>query len=297
MSQIKEKSGGTREASVFLLPIMAVFVALYAVPLAMTFYYSLTEFEGFTRKTTFVGLANYREIFARSDLLSGLSYTVLFMVATTLLVTVCAVPLAVLLNKKFMGRAVVRSLFFFLGVPSAAILGLVWAYIFSPLKSGAINTILEKIGISPIEWLADATIARWCVIFVAVWAAVGWHATLYIAYLQSIPSDLYESAEVDGASSVQQFFQITVPQLMPAIVVSTFLLISSGLKVYDLPFAMTKGGPGYATNTVTQSIILQGISQGHYGLGSALAVVFTIVCFVIVLTQVYLAGLVGKRFE
>ena len=138
--------------------------------------------------------------------------------------------------------------------------------------------------------------ARFCVIFIAVWAQVGWHATLYLAYLQSIPSDLYEQAAVDGANSRQQFFHITLPQLVPGVGVSTFLLLSGGLKVYDLPFTMTKGGPGFSTNTVTQSIIVQGISQGQYGVGSALAVMFTAVTAVVVFIQMGVTSLISKRF-
>lgn len=280
----------------FLLPIAAVFVVLYAVPLTQTIYYSFTDFNGFSPNVHLVGLANYRTIFNDSSLLTGLGFTLVFAAATTLLITALAIPLAVALNKKFFGRSLVRSVFFFVGVPSQVILGLVWQYIFSPLNNGALNSVLAKFGLDPVPWLADATIARACVIFVAVWAGVGWHAMLYIAYLQAIPSDLYEQSQVDGASARQQFLHITLPQLVPAVVVSSFLLITGGLKVYDLPYAMTKGGPGFATNTITQSIIVQGLSQSDYGVGSALAVLFTFACLAIILVQLGLAGAVSKRF-
>ena len=111
---------------------------------------------------------------------------------------------------------------------------------------------------------------------VAVWAGAGWHAILYLAYLQSIPVEYNEVAKIDGASPVRQFFHITLPLLTPAIVVSQFLLMTDGLKVYDLPFTLTGGGPGFATRTITQSIITSGVAQGRYGLASALAVMFTI---------------------
>ena len=281
----------------FLLPIMAIFVVLFAVPLAQTFYYSLTNYQGFSPTYNFVGLANYTRVVHDSALLQALSFTILFAVATTTIITCTAIPLAVAFNKRFMGRNLVRSLFFFLGVPSQAILGLVWQFIFSPLPNGALNSLVTKLGASSIPWLVDENIAKWCVILVAVWAGVGWHATLYLAYLQAIPAELYESAQVDGANGRQQFFHITVPQLLPAIVVSTFLLITGGLKVYDLPFAMTKGGPGFATNTVTQSIIVQGISQGNIGLGSALAMIFTVASLVIVFAQMMIVRVVSRRFE
>ncbi len=270
----------------FLLPIAAVFVVLFAVPLAHTFYYSLTSFSGYSGRAEFVGLRNYLQVLSDPSLLQGLAFTILFAVATTVLVTCLAVPLAVVLNKRFLGRSVVRSLFFFLSVPSMAVLGLVWQYILSPLETGVANRVLHALfGSQAVAWLGSSTLARTCVIAVAVWAAVGWHATLYLAYLQAVPADLYEQAEIDGANQLQQLRHITLPQLAPGMVVSTFLLMTSGLKVYDLPFTLTKGGPGFATNTLTQSIIVQGISQGRVDIGSTLAVIFTLAVALIVLAQ------------
>ncbi|NMM99188.1 carbohydrate ABC transporter permease [Bifidobacterium olomucense] len=280
----------------FLIPVLAVFVVLTLIPLIQTVYYSFTDYTGFNPDVNFVGFDNYRKVFTDPSLLVGLGFTILFALSTTLITTIIAIPLAVLLNTKFYGRSFARSLFFFLGVPSLIVLGMVWSFILSPLKTGALNSVLVSMGLDSVPWLANETLARGCVIFVAIWAAVGWHATLYLAYLQAIPADLYEQAAVDGASGFQKFIHITLPQLIPGIVVSTFLLITNGLKVYDLPFGMTKGGPGYSTNTITQAIIVHGISQSQYGLGSALAVLFTLACLIVVLGQAALTGAISRRF-
>lgn len=284
-------------SSAFLLPVIAVFVVLFAVPLAQTFYFSLTNFSGYSPNADFVGLKNYRTVFTDPALLQGLTFTLMFAVGTTVLVTAFAIPLAVILNKHFFGRNLVRSVFFFLSVPSMAVLGLVWQYILSPLQNGVLNRVLHSLfGLEAVAWLAHSTSARICVILVGVWAAIGWHATLYLAYMQAIPQDLYEQAALDGASGFQQFKAITLPQLVPGIVVSTFLLMTAGLKVYDLPFTLTKGGPGFATNTITQSIIVQGISQGRADIGSALAVIFTIVVGLIVLLQLAVASRIERSY-
>lgn len=284
-------------SSVFLLPILAVFLVLFAVPLGQTVYYSFTDSTGLTPSPEWVGLDNYAEIFGDPTLLAGLGFTLLYTVATTVLVTALAIPLAVVLNRKFVGRTFARSLFFFVGVPAQAIIGLIWQYIFSPLDTGALNSLLSGVGIGPVPWLADSDLARFCVIFVAVWAQVGWHATLYLAYLQAVPADLYEQAQIDGANNRQQFWNITMPELVPALVVSSFLLVTAGLKIYDLPYTLTGGGPGYATNTITQQIILRGLSQFEYGLGSALAVVFTVACLLIVLIQLRGASALSRRYS
>jgi raffinose/stachyose/melibiose transport system permease protein len=219
---------------------------------------------------------------------------VLYTVATTILITLVAIPLAVVLNRKFFARNFVRSVFFFPAIPSLAILGLVWGYILSPLASGAFNSLLEGVfSIGPFPWLSDDTLARASVIGVALWSSAGWHAVIYLAYLQSIPADYYESATVDGSTRRQQFFHITLPLLTPAIAISQFLLLTSGLRVYDLPFTLTKGGPGFSTNTITQSIITNGVAQGRYGLASALSVLFTLSVAVLVVVQL----LASRRLE
>lgn len=282
----------------FLLPIMVVFIVVILIPFLQSLVFSFTDYSCYNfADAKFVGFANYVQCFKDPTLLAGLGFTLLYTVATTVLITVIALPLAVVLNRKFFGRNFARSLFFFFSVPSMAVLGLVWQYIFSPLKSGVVNTLLAKIGIDAIPWLSNSELAKFCVIFVAVWAQIGWHATLYLAYLQAIPADIYEQAAVDGANRRQQFFNITLPQMVPAMGVSIFMLLTGGLKVYDLPYGLTSGGPGYSTYTVTQSIILTGIGSSRYGLGSALGVIFFICCALLVALQQVITNLVEKRLS
>lgn len=279
----------------FLVPIGAVFVVLFLIPLVKTFYWSLTDFTGYSADVELVGLKNYAIILHDPSLLAGLTFTIVFTFGTTLLITVIAIPLAVMLNQRFLARNFVRSVVFFPAIPSMAILGLVWTYILSPLGSGVLNTVLGHVGVGPVPWLANDTLAKMSVILVAVWAGAGWHAVLYLAYLQSIPAEYSEVAEIDGASSLQQFVHITLPLLTPAIVVSQFLLITSGLKVYDLPFTLTGGGPGFATRTITQSIITSGVGQGRYGLASALAVMFTVAVGLFAALQVGISRVIERR--
>ena len=161
----------------FLLPIMVVFIVVILIPFLQSLVFSFTDYSGYNfADAKFVGFANYVQCFKDPTLLAGLGFTLLYTVATTVLITVIALPLAVVLNRKFFGRNFARSLFFFFSVPSMAVLGLVWQYIFSPLKSGVVNTLLAKIGIDAIPWLSNSELAKFCVIFVAVWAQIGWHA-------------------------------------------------------------------------------------------------------------------------
>jgi raffinose/stachyose/melibiose transport system permease protein len=283
----------TATGNIFLIPIAVVFVVLYVIPMGQSFYYSLTNFDGYASPTF-----NYASIFRDPSMLAALSFTLIYAIATTIVVTLFAIPLALILNRNFIGRNFVRSVFFFPAVPSVAILGLVWGFILSPLGSGVLNSALHAIaGIGPVGWLSESTLAQISVIGVAVWSLTGWHAILYLAYLQSIPGDYFEVATIDGASRWQSFRYITLPLLVPAISVSQLLLMTGGLKVYDLPFTLTKGGPGFATRTLTQSLIDNGIAQSLVGRASALAVLFLLVVAMVVLGQLALSRRLERRYS
>ncbi|WP_336854440.1 sugar ABC transporter permease [Sinomonas albida] len=281
-----------------MAPIAVVFVVLYVIPMAQSVYFSFTDFNGYLSNPKFVGLANYIGLFKDPSMLSALGYTVFYAVATTVLVTAAAIPLALTLNRKFLGRNVVRSAFFFPAVPSVAVLGLVWGFVLNPLGSGVLNSIIHSLtGLGPIPWLSDGTLAQFSTVAVTLWALTGWHAVLYLAYLQSIPSDYYEVAKIDGATAWQSFRYITLPLLTPAMAVSQLLLMTNGLKVYDLPYTLTHGGPGFSTRTLTQSLIEDGIAQSRVGAASALAVLFLIVVGLVVLGQIALSSALQRRYS
>ncbi len=165
-------------------------------------------------------------------------------------------------------------------VPSAIILGYLWMYLLSPTNTGIINKFLGWFHIKPVLWLADPQWAMFSIILVGVWSAVGWHACIYLAQLQSIPGEYYEAATIDGAGAWQKFRYITFPMLSSAMTVSVMLLLVNALKIYDLPFALTKGGPGTSTTMISQIIIKVGFVEKNYGKATAMSAVF----FVFIMT-------------
>ena len=289
--------GGSVADKLFLIPIAVVFVVLFLIPVARSAWWSLTDFNGFDNDYSFVGLTNYTRVFSDTSMIAGFTFTLMYTIATTLVITCLAIPLALALNRKFFGRNLVRAAFFFPAIPSIAVLGLVWGFILSPLGGGVINRVLESLGGSSLPWLSDPALARFSVILVGVWSQVGWHAILYLAYLQAIPAELEEVATIDGANARQRFFHITLPLLMPAMTVSQLLLLTNGLKVYDLPITLTNGGPGFSTYTLTQSIIQRGIAESEFGQASALAVVFMVVIGIVVGLQLLLARRLEGRIQ
>lgn len=275
----------SRQFSLFLIPILVVYGVLTLYPLAQSLIFSLSNFNGYSPDYDLIGFSNYAKVLNDSSMSSALLYTILYTVGVTVVVTCLAIPLAILVDKKFFGNNFVRSALFFPSVPSALLLGFVWGFLLNPLGTGVINSVLGKIGIGPIPWLSEMGFARLSTILVAVWQQTGYHTLIYLAYLQAIPEDFYEAAEIEGATKLQCFFQITLPQLAPAMTVSVMLLLTNGLKVYDLPFALTAGGPGYSTYTITQAIIQRGISEGNYGLASALSIIFFLIVLVLTIIQ------------
>lgn len=270
---------------IFLLPAILSFTMFTTYPLIKTLIYSFTDFDGIRGNTHFVGLRNYASVFHDEVMMQALFNTLFYTFFTVILINVISVFLAVALDRQTRIKTFERAVFFFPSVVSALLLGYIWTYILSPLKTGALNALLAKFGARPVGWTAGGWLAKFSVIAVSVWANTGWHTMVNIAYLQAISPFYYEAASIDGASKFQQFRYITIPMLAPALTVNTLLLLTNGLKVYDLPYAITKGGPGYTNYTVTQIIIQRGVSERQYGVSTALAAIFILLVMLISIVQ------------
>ena len=282
----RRKFLGHVQYEMFIIPALVSFTLFTVYPLIRTLLYSFTDFNGVTRDYAFVGFSNYLKVFQDDVMKQALFNTLFYTLFTTLLIIVISIPLAVLLDKPHRIKTFERAVFFFPSVVSALLIGYIWGYILSPLPSGALNKLLNTFfGLKPTGWLSDPWMAKMCIIGVAVWTSAGWHTVVNLAYLQSISPEYYEAASIDGATRFQQFRYVTIPLLAPALTVNTLLLLTNGLKVYDLPYALTKGGPGYANYTVTQIIIQRGISEKQYGVSTALAGIFILLVMVISVVQ------------
>ncbi|MBX6762196.1 MAG: sugar ABC transporter permease [Rubrobacteraceae bacterium] len=289
---VRRRSRGRRirrEHLLFLAFIAPNFVILGIFtywPLLYQFYLSLTSWNFLSPEKPFVGLANYRQMFAQQGFLQVLGNTFYFMAAVVAGSLVLGLAVALLLNQKLKGRNLVRSIVFTPYVLSGAAIGLVWDYIFDP-HYGLIHAFLEPLGIPSPNWLNSTAYAMPALIIVYLWKNLGFSALVYLAALQNIPRDLYDAAAVDGAGKWASLRHVTIPQLAPAtfFVVVITMVQSFSYNAFDIIYVMTQGGPVNATTTLIWYIYQQGFQAFNIGIASAASTVLFIILVTLLLIQ------------
>jgi raffinose/stachyose/melibiose transport system permease protein len=286
---MKEKLHRDIPYFLFVLPALIVYTVLTIAPLIQTLALSFTNYNGYSLENLkYVGFENFKKIFSDRSVRNIMRNTILYAAVNPFFITLIAIPLALALNMGMKTRNFQRAVFFFPSVPSILVLGYLWAYILAPTNSGLLNNFLGFFGMKPVLWLAKPNLAMISIIGVSVWGGAGWHACIYLARLQGIPRDFYEAATIDGAGPWQRFRFITFPMLASAMTISVMLLVLGALKVYDLPFALTKGGPGTSTTMVSQLIIKTGFTEKTYAKAMAMSTVFFVFISIVSVIQLTL---------
>lgn len=283
--------GGKKKSRVYflmILPAFTGFVILYIVPTAMSFIYSLTNWSVYNPDIHFVGLRNFQKIFTDAKTVAALQHSIKYACMITVIQNTLAVILAVLLNRKSKAANFVKALTFLPAVLSIMVVGYLFQYIMTSADGGLLNMILVFFGGKPVNWLGDEKIALYSVLITQVWQWTGWSMVIYIANLKSIDGTLYEAADIDGAGGMQKFFRVTLPLLYPSISFNVLMSLIGGMKMFDAVFVMTKGGPGYATETIMTTLIREGFNSGRTAYACAFAVIFFIVVFLFSQTLTYL---------
>lgn len=257
-----------------LLPALLGYAVFFLYPALANFYYSLTDWSHFRPGARWVGLDQYRRLAGDEQIWLGVRNSLLFAAVTTLFQSVLSVPLALALDRKLRTVSLLRLTFVAPSVLSSLVIGYLWMFLMSPTEYGALNRLLHVFGLEKINWLGDPGWALYSVALTQIWQWTGWTMLIVLANLQSIPKDLYEAADLDGAGPLRRFWNVTLPQLYPSISMNAVLTMISGLKVFDIIFAMTKGGPGHATESMTTLIMARGFGEGMYGYASAYSVLF-----------------------
>ena len=239
-----------------------------------------------------VGLKNYLQILDIPMLKVALVNSLKYALLMTFFQSLIAIPLSSLLNRKMKLSNFYRAAFFLPAMFSPLVMGFLWQVMLGPKETGLVNQFLIFLHLPTGDFLS-AKSGMNSVIFTQVWQWVGWAVVIYLANMKNISEDMLEAARIDGASGLQVFFRITLPLLQPAVTVVFVSSLVGGLKVYDIIQAMTKGGPGYSTETILTAMIKIGFTQGNYALSAAFGVVF----FVLVMIVTMLLLKVLKAWE
>jgi raffinose/stachyose/melibiose transport system permease protein len=267
----------------FVLPALGLYLLFVLLPIAQAGFYSLFDWNGLKPLTDFVGLENYQKALADPVFHGAFSHNALIVVLSLVVQIPFALGLALLLNRDFPGRAVLRLLFFAPYVIAEIIAGIVFQLMLVP--GGMVDQVLESMGLGFMVqlWLADPDVVMYTLFVIISWKYFGFHMIIMLAGLQNIPREVEEAALVDGASRNQTIRHVTLPLLGPTIRVSVFLSIIGALQLFDLVWATTKGGPVNASSTMAIYMYDWGFRRQELGYGSAVAVIIFIIALVLAL--------------
>ena len=259
----------------FLAPGLLIYSVVVVYPMIYSSWLSLFRWDGVAPTKVFVGFDNYVTLLTQNDVFwIALRNNAVWLVAALLLPTSIGLGLAILLNSKFRGSHIFRSIFYFPAVLSLAVVGLIWTWIYHP-DLGLLNQALIAGGLKSLtrNWLSDPNIALYPVIIAATWNAVGLPMLLFLAGLQTIPEELHEAAKVEGAGPIQRFLYVTFPLLRETTLVVLAITAINALKAYDIIYAMTNGGPANRTQLLSTWMYFLTYNYNQVGLGTAIAVV------------------------
>ena len=269
--------------ALFLLPAFLLYGLFVIIPIIQAAHYSLFDWNGLKPLTDFVGLENYQKALSDPIFQKAATHNAIIIVLSLAIQIPFSLGIALMLNRRFPGRAVFRLLFFAPYVIAEVIAGIVWRLILQP--GGLADGTLTAVGLESLyyPWLADPDTVLWALFVIISWKYFGFHMILMLAGLQGIPRELEEAAAIDGASRRQSIRYITLPLLGPTIRVSVFLSIIGALQLFDLVWVTTGGGPVDASNTMATYLVDRGFERFQLGYGSAVAVILFLVALVVAL--------------
>jgi putative chitobiose transport system permease protein len=263
----------------FLTPALVLLGVFTFWPVLWGSYLAFTEYN-FLTPPRFVGLANFEDLFADPVFWISLRNSALYLLIVPA-IQLGAIVLAVLVDNTLPGIRLFRAAFYTPVVTSVSVVGIMWGWMYN--EQGLVNAVLQGLHVvnDPIGWLSDDRLALFSIMVVTLWRGLGWYMVLYLAALQAIPRDLQEAAMLDGATRIQRFFRVTIPMIMPTVLLCTVLSTLSAVKVLEEVLIMTKGGPVSSTYTGLYYAYDQGIRAFNFPRALAASLVVSVFCIVV----------------
>ncbi|WP_349667932.1 sugar ABC transporter permease [Lacrimispora sp.] len=288
----REKTVSRREKSeflwgwLFLLPTMTGLIILNIIPIFQTIYQSFFKTGAFGKGNVFIGLGNYSKLLQDGTVWQALWNTFKYALVEVPFSIAIALVLAVILNGKIKGRSIWRTIYFLPMVAAPAAVAMVWRWLYNS-EFGLINHLLNRIGLSSVNWISDPGIAYISVAIVGIWSVIGYNMVLFFAGLQEIPRDYYEAAEIDGAGGVKQFFYITLPLISPTMFFVTVTRVIGAMQVFDsIYMMMEKSNPALVkTQSLVYLFYKYSFVEGNKGYSSAIVMLLLLVILLITVIQ------------
>ena len=269
------------------IPILALFICFNTIPLIRGIIYSFTNSRGFG-SYDYIGFRNYMDLFTDARVLKSYWFTFKLAIVTTIVVNVISLLLALALNSKIRAKSFFRGAYFLPNILGSLVVGYIFNYFFTYIVPAVANLIGAEALKSSI--LSNPNTAWIGIMIVCAWPAIAMNTSIYISGLQTVPVDVYEAGELDGATGIMKFRKLTFPLIVPFFTINMVLCIKNFLMVFDQIMALTKGGPAQSTESISYLIYNNGMSGGQFGFQSANAVVFFIVIVIISVTQMKISS-------
>lgn len=271
----------------FVLPATVLILFIYLIPFLFSIGISLTDWNGISREMNFIGLENFKKIFQEPAILEVIGNNLIYFVEIVVFQNLLAVLIASLLREKFRGRNFFRAVLFMPTVVCTVAVAFIWNLMLDPVN-GYVPAMFSVLGLdflADVIWLGNTSTAIHTISFVNTWQWTGWSMVIYLAGMMSIDESLYEAAEIDGANRWKKFTKITLPLLAPSLTVNLVTSSIGAFKIYDLPFVMTGGGPGHASESLAITIYANSFTYNKMGYGSAISLVLFVFILVISIIQ------------
>lgn len=287
---MKKHSGLMKDPSryLFLVPGAIIYLLIIVIPAFYSLYLSMFKWNGIAAKKIFVGFKNYSNIIIHDPVFkTALKNNVTWTVLTLIITVSVGLLFALLVNKKFSGRTMVRGVLYFPYVLSGITVAMTWNWVYHP-QMGMLVNLMQGIGLPQFAkaWLADSKTAFYAVFAAGFWHGVGMPMVLFMSGLQTIPPELEEAANIDGANKFQNFINITIPMLKETFIIVFATQIIQSLKIYDIITGMTAGGPEQSTQTLATWMVTQTYNFSNIGTGTALAWILVFVSILVVIPYV-----------
>ena len=276
---LNKKSPKKNLINLMYMPAVVLFTIFVIYPFLDGVRISLTNWNGYSQEYSYIGFSNYKSLSKDENVIIALKNTFLYGVGSTIIQQIIGLSYAVFLNSKFRGRGFARTVIYLPIMVASVIMGYIW-YFLLQYNGGAINDILIALGMQPIDFIANGKLMVWIIVLINSLQFCGVSMVIYLAGLQNISEMYYEAARLDGATKLQQFKNITLPLLKPSIVTSVTLNLIGGLKLFDAIKALTNGGPGYTTHSLSTLINYTYFNSQSAGYAAAIGITLFIIILV-----------------